>query len=330
MNKKRTTKMKALFWLSSKIGRSPIILGQILKNILTGKRVYKERVKISKSGKKRKIHEPARYLKEIQRLINKKLLTEGRVSENAFGFSKGSVMEAIKPHLGSRIILTLDIKNAFPSVNRRMVFHLMNSHRKGLSFSWYVSEMLCRFTLHLGRLPQGAPTSPKIFDLFCARMDGRLTKLAKNVKGFYSRYADNIFFSMGNRRAKKNNLTAIPPKVKKAILRTIADRDKRRWIYADTRGLVAHKIREIDTRKRIPRLLGLSIVDGEIHNTRAFKRSLRKHIHHVRKMIEFNQNPEAGWLKLQGKMTFAQKDTMPQKLLEDFEKNKQEIKNRKE
>jgi RNA-directed DNA polymerase len=211
MGRKRKTKMKALFWLSSKIIRNPVSLNQILKNILAGKKVYKERVTISKSGKKRKIHEPVQYLKEIQKLISKKLLTGARVSENAFGFSKGSVINAIEPHLGSRIILMLDIKNAFPSVNRRMVFRLMRSHRKGLSFSWYVSEMLCWLTLHLGRLPQGAPTSPKIFDLFCSRMDARLTKLAKNVEGNYSRYADNIFFSMGGQQIKDGNPASIPP-----------------------------------------------------------------------------------------------------------------------
>jgi hypothetical protein len=67
------------------------------------------------------------------------------------------------------------------------------------------------------------------------------------------------------------------------------------------------------------------MVDGEIRNTRMFKRSLRKHIHHVRKLIELNQNPEAGWLKLQGKMSCAQWQTLPQKLLDDFYHLKKEI-----
>lgn len=44
-------------------------------------------------------------------------------------------------------------------------------------------------------LPQGAPTSPIVSNMICARMDTQLQRLAKKHRCFYTRYADDITFS---------------------------------------------------------------------------------------------------------------------------------------
>lgn len=49
-------------------------------------------------------------------------------------------------------------------------------------------------TLH-DKLPQGAPTSPVLSNLICAKMDAELTRLAISNRCKYSRYADDITFS---------------------------------------------------------------------------------------------------------------------------------------
>lgn len=54
---------------------------------------------------------------------------------------------------------------------------------------------LCTFN---GRLPQGAPTSPKLSNLACQRLDSRIQGYA-GVKGIiYTRYADDITLSALN------------------------------------------------------------------------------------------------------------------------------------
>lgn len=44
-------------------------------------------------------------------------------------------------------------------------------------------------------LPQGAPSSPGLFNLVCFRMDQRLARFATLIGATYTRYADNIAFS---------------------------------------------------------------------------------------------------------------------------------------
>ena len=58
---------------------------------------------------------------------------------------------------------------------------------------------LAQLTCHENRLPQGAPTSPLVSNMICARMDSQLQRLASGVKCSYSRYADDISFSTSKR-----------------------------------------------------------------------------------------------------------------------------------
>src|SRR5207247_928281 len=57
------------------------------------------------------------------------------------------------------------------------------------------AETLANLVTFRRRLPQGAPTSPKISDLVARPLDRRLRRLAKEQRWFYSRYADDLCFS---------------------------------------------------------------------------------------------------------------------------------------
>ncbi len=86
---------------------------------------------------------------------------------------------------------------------------------------WYylpekVATVLAHVCCFQRRLPQGAPTSPVISNMICARMDSKLQQLAKRNRSTYTRYADDITFSTTGRRfpveiAVFDNLNQIRP-----------------------------------------------------------------------------------------------------------------------
>jgi RNA-directed DNA polymerase len=61
-----------------------------------------------------------------------------------------------------------------------------------------VASILAQICCYDNSLPQGAPTSPVISNMICAKMDSDLIKLAKAHKCTYSRYADDMTFSSFN------------------------------------------------------------------------------------------------------------------------------------
>ena len=58
-----------------------------------------------------------------------------------------------------------------------------------------VAPILAQICCFENCLPQGAPTSPIISNMICARMDTQLQRLAKEYRCFYTRYADDLSFS---------------------------------------------------------------------------------------------------------------------------------------
>jgi RNA-directed DNA polymerase len=58
-----------------------------------------------------------------------------------------------------------------------------------------VATVLAQICCYNNQLPQGAPTSPIITNMICAKMDSQLQRLAKDCKSTYARYADDITFS---------------------------------------------------------------------------------------------------------------------------------------
>lgn len=145
-------------------------------------------------GGKREISIPRDPLRWIQRSILQVFTHLFPRHDCAHGFERGrSTVTNALPHVGRSFVFCIDLKDFFPSITRNRVFGMLRS------FPFEASERTARhlanLTTHLGRLPQGAPTSPIISNLLCRRFDSRMFKWARSNGYRYTRYADDLAFS---------------------------------------------------------------------------------------------------------------------------------------
>jgi RNA-directed DNA polymerase len=148
----------------------------------------------SKRGKTRRIEVPHPFIKQLQKKLVQLIEPEYRVPAPCHGFVKGkSIVTNARFHTKKKVVLNIDLKDFFPTVTRMRIQSLLCSSR------YKMPKEVAKFIAHLvtfeGRLPQGAPTSPLISNMICARLDSRMRLLAKESKAQYTRYADDISFS---------------------------------------------------------------------------------------------------------------------------------------
>ena len=161
------------------------------------KRYYKQFQIKKKSGGERTITAPLSSLKIIQKRLNYilGLVYSPRLSSHGFVPKAGrSIVSNARAHLRSKIILNVDLENFFPTINFGRVRGVFLA--KPFSFNPEVATILAQICCHEGFLPQGAPTSPIISNFICFKMDGQLQKLANSYNSTYTRYADDLTFSL--------------------------------------------------------------------------------------------------------------------------------------
>lgn len=162
---------------------------------------------------KRLIEVPKPMLKAAQRIIAEDLLSSIPVHEAACGFVRGkSIFDFVKPHVGKRFVLKMDLEEFFPSVRKARVVRLLMT----AGYPEYVADQLgtlltnrvekevldeanlsAQSARRLGHwhVPQGAPSSPAVANLCAFRLDCRLAGLAESAGARYTRYADDLLFS---------------------------------------------------------------------------------------------------------------------------------------
>tara|TARA_R110002049_G_scaffold309186_1_gene518208 strand:- start:22217 stop:23179 length:963 start_codon:yes stop_codon:yes gene_type:complete len=154
--------------------------------------LYKTYYVAKKSGGKREIAQPNRDLKAIQSWILRNILDKLSTSVHSKGFDIGtSILENALPHQGANYVLTLDLKDFFPSITANKVFGIFTS----IGYNKKISAALTNLCTYKGRLPQGAPTSPKLANLVCSKLDSRIHGYAGPKGIVYTRYADDLTFS---------------------------------------------------------------------------------------------------------------------------------------
>jgi len=150
-----------------------------------------------RSGGTRKISTPITALKIIQRKLNQVLqqVYKPRPSVHSFISNHDIVSNATK-HLGREWVLNLDLKNFFPSITFPRVIGLFK--KKPYEIPSPAATVLAQICCFEDKLPQGAPTSPIVSNMICAKLDNELYRLARKYRCRYTRYADDITFSTGN------------------------------------------------------------------------------------------------------------------------------------
>ena len=162
---------------------------------------------LKKNGTKRAISEPLPSLKEIQYWILNTILYKVPVSIYAKAYKpKIGIIDNLKFHKNQSKVLTLDLENFFASIKTDEVEKLFLQ----MGYSKIVSGLMAKLCCKDNSLPQGAPTSPCLSNLFFKPLDTILGDYCQMRKIRYTRYADDLTFSGDfdeNRLMKKVNDT---------------------------------------------------------------------------------------------------------------------------
>ena len=230
---------------------------------------YKRFTIAKRSGGRRTILAPAFDLKLVQRKLATQLADIYPLRDVVYGFATGrSIVGNARRHLLCRHVLNVDLSNFFPTINYGRVRGLFISLGAGRDAATTLAQICC----HEKSLPQGAPTSPILSNMICAKMDRELLALAKQHHCVYTRYADDLTFS------KKTGVFPIE-------LARIDDDDKRTILGKALREVIetngfAPNLRKIWLFSRMFRQMvtGL-VVNAKLNVRREWVRQLRAMIH---------------------------------------------------
>ncbi|MFW5738749.1 MAG: reverse transcriptase family protein [Myxococcota bacterium] len=164
-----------------------------------------------RDGSERAIWAPMPKLKSAQRWILRNVLEPLPVHGASHGFlPHRSIKTNAQLHTNAKMVLKVDLRHFFPTITFRRVKGVFRQagYRDRIAT---LLALLCTESprevvrdgdkdiyVALGPrcLPQGAPTSPALTNAVCYRLDRRMVGLAKKLGWRYSRYADDLTFSL--------------------------------------------------------------------------------------------------------------------------------------
>lgn len=237
------------------------------------------RFRIAKrSGGIRELSVPSDGTKRLQRLILARVLGGLRAHPAACAYERGkSIAHNAAPHVGQAVVIKLDIVDFFPATRLDRV----QKYFQRVGYSRKAARLLTRLTTYQDGLPQGAPTSPRLSNLVNYGIDVRLANLAAGRGGVYTRYADDITFSLPY--DNPSHVRGIVQHVRR-ILRAY--------------GYELHQKKKLKILRRHHRQLvtGL-VVNQRLNLPRQKRRELRAVLHHLQTGRPATLTPEqlAGW-----------------------------------
>ncbi|HBC89042.1 MAG TPA: hypothetical protein DCZ94_19045 [Lentisphaeria bacterium] len=152
------------------------------------------RKEIPREGKPPRIIEPPhKNLKELQRKLLDTTLIHLRCDDSLFARKGTNTVDAVIPHISKPILITMDIKNFFPSVSHFQVKTALKS--RGIPDD--VAKLITRLTTHRHHLPQGAPTSVELGRLVMhpVALEVKRALDATGTNYAFSMYVDDVIIS---------------------------------------------------------------------------------------------------------------------------------------
>lgn len=230
-----------------------------------------------RSGGFRRISAPQTALKILQRKLNQVLQAVYAPRDCVHGFVKErNIVTNAKSHVRKRYVLNIDLADFFPSINFGRVRGMFMARPYQLPDK--VATVLAQICCNDNELPQGAPTSPVVANMICARLDNELRRFAQSCRCAFSRYADDLSFSTSlstfPAELASMDSTDGPPQVRLGVrLREI--------IHGNGFAINPDKVRLVDWRHR-QEVTGL-VVNRHANVPRSFVRQVRAMLHAWRK-----------------------------------------------
>jgi hypothetical protein len=235
-----------------------------------------------RDGSPRAIWAPRPKLKQAQRWVLHNIVEKLLVHGSVHGFLPGrSTLTNAAAHHNPGLVVKIDIKDFFPTVTLprvKGVFRKAGYREEVATLLALICTESPREVVELGGktyyvalgprcLPQGAPTSPALTNTIGLRLDRRLSGLARSLGSRYTRYADDLTFSLPHGHAGPPRVAALLGSVRRVVesegFRTHPDKTAvaRRGGRQSVTGLVVNG----DGPPRVPRELKRRL-RAAIHN----------------------------------------------------------------
>lgn len=245
-----------------------------------------------RSGGFRIISVPGPQLKKVQSWLTQHVLNKVAVHPASHAFSPGSsIADCAREHAGARWLVKMDIADFFGNVTEIQVYRVFRqlgyselvsfelarlctfvpfASQKHSTKSWKVRFRRKSIPLYaeslIGRLPQGAPTSPMLANLVMRGADEELQNLANSHGLVYTRYSDDITFSTQGTFSKAQAMVLVQQAT--AVI-------KRQGLFPNrAKTAVVHP-----GARRV--VLGLLVDSDQPHLSRTFRDRLRQHLYYL-------------------------------------------------